>query len=164
MGAHNPSDFSPRRGAWHPVLDSSSVSGGNPERASWTLRGQSVRSRPAPRMDVEVMVKTLVRCFVFGVLGLSFGLLTSIAIGLGSAKDLSLDGLVIVLLAVYLNGLVPALITAAFARGRGRCRGNAQASDDLRLVRKWSALRASAINHRIGPVTPSDVRRLPTFN
>jgi hypothetical protein len=65
-------------------------------------------------MDVEVMVKTLVRCFVFGVLGPSFGLLTSIAIGLGNAKDLSLDGLVIVLLAVYLNGLVPALITAAF--------------------------------------------------
>ncbi len=32
------------------------------------------------------------------------------------------------------------------------------------LLRKWSALRASAINLRIASVTPLDARRLPTCN
>jgi hypothetical protein len=57
---------------------------------------------------------TLLRCLVFGVLGPGFGLLTSFAIGRDSAKDLGLDTFVIALLFAYLNGLVPALLTAAF--------------------------------------------------
>ena len=60
------------------------------------------------------MIKELFRCFIFLVFGPSFGLLTFVVIGRGSAKDLGLDTFVIALLFFYLNGLVPALITAAF--------------------------------------------------
>jgi mannitol-specific phosphotransferase system IIBC component len=60
------------------------------------------------------MTRALVRCFIFGVFGPCLGLLAFVIFGRGSAKDLSSDTFVIVLLLVYLNGLVPALITAAF--------------------------------------------------
>jgi hypothetical protein len=60
------------------------------------------------------MIKELFRCFIFVVFGPGFGLLTFVVIGRGSAKELGLDTFVIVLLSFYLNGLVPALITAAF--------------------------------------------------
>jgi hypothetical protein len=60
------------------------------------------------------MIKELFRCFIFLVFGPGLGLLTLVVIGRGSARDLGLDTSVIVLFMFYLNGLVPALITAAF--------------------------------------------------
>jgi hypothetical protein len=60
------------------------------------------------------VIRALIRCFVFGVFGPSLGLLTFFVFGRGSARDLGLDTFVIGLLFVYLNGLVPALITAGF--------------------------------------------------
>jgi hypothetical protein len=60
------------------------------------------------------MIKELFRCFIFLVFGPSLGLLTLFVISRGSARDLGLDASVIVFLFFYLNGLVPALITAAF--------------------------------------------------
>jgi hypothetical protein len=60
------------------------------------------------------MFKELFRCFIFLVFGPGLGLLTFVVIGRGSVRDLGLDTSVIVLLLFYLNGLVPALITAAF--------------------------------------------------
>jgi len=60
------------------------------------------------------MIKELVRCFMFLALGPSLGLLTFAAMSRGSAKDIGLDTFVIVLFVFYLNGLIPALITAAF--------------------------------------------------
>ncbi|OKO76436.1 DUF5413 family protein, partial [Bradyrhizobium sp. NAS96.2] len=48
------------------------------------------------------------------VFGPSLGLLVSLIFGRGNAKDVTSDTFVILLLVVYLNGLVPALITAAF--------------------------------------------------
>jgi hypothetical protein len=61
-----------------------------------------------------VVIKELFRCFIFLGFGPSLGLLAFVVTGRGSAKDLGLDTFVIVLLSFYLNGLVPALITAAF--------------------------------------------------
>lgn len=60
------------------------------------------------------MLRTLIRCAIFGVLGPSLALLTFFAIGHDSAKGLGLDAFVIALLVFYLNGLVPALLTAGF--------------------------------------------------
>jgi hypothetical protein len=58
--------------------------------------------------------KELFRCFIFVGFGPSLGLLTFALLAQGSAKGLSLDTVIIELLFFYLNGLVPALITAAF--------------------------------------------------
>ncbi|CCD85360.1 conserved membrane protein of unknown function [Bradyrhizobium sp. ORS 285] len=64
----------------------------------------------------QVMGRDLVRCIIFGVFGPSLGLLTFVVVNRGSVRDLGLDTLLIALLFVYLNGLVPALIAAAFDR------------------------------------------------
>jgi hypothetical protein len=60
------------------------------------------------------MIRALSKCFIFAVFGPSLGLLSFLVIGRGSAKDLSPDTSAIALLFVYLNGMVPALMTAAF--------------------------------------------------
>jgi hypothetical protein len=60
------------------------------------------------------MIRELFRCFIFLVLGPGLGLFTFVFTGRGSAKDIGLDTFVIVLLSFYLNGLVPAFMTAAF--------------------------------------------------
>ena len=59
------------------------------------------------------MIEALVRCCVFGFVGPIAGLLTLIILG-GGSQNLVLDTLIIVLLFVYLFGLVPALLAAAF--------------------------------------------------